>query len=126
MSVLPQGLPAADGNTNPRKIFIAPEVITVTTFKIIPVAQWREIAIHVECSGANFTLRARYLDLDGGTYEDTGTPTIDATAYVAGTRIKFLIPATEHHGEPYLQCGIAAPAGAVNIQNFDMFGVPAS
>ena len=122
-NALQEGLPSPHGNANARRIFAAPEVVTVQTFKIVPIAQWLDFVIHVEASGANFTLRARYLDLDGATYEDTD-PTIDGTAYVAGTRIAFVVPASEHHGEPWLQLGIQAPAGAVNIQNFDIMGTP--
>ncbi len=123
MVLVPEGLAAPDGNPIARRLFQPPQVITVQTFLVVPIAQWGAFAIHVEASGANFTFRARYLDFNGVTYEDTD-PTVDGTAYVAGTRIRFEVPASEHFGEPFLQCGIQSPAGAVNIQNFDIMGLP--
>lgn len=118
-----EGLPSPNGNTNARKLFKSPEVIGVTTLLVVPVAQWADIAIHVETSGGNFTFRARWLDLDGSTYEDTD-PAVDATLHVSGARTKYVITALEHNGEPYLQCGIVVPTANINIQNFDIMGTP--
>ncbi len=119
-----EGIPSPRGQTIARRIFKKDVVISVTTFLIVPIAQWGAFCFHVEASGGNFTLRARYVDLEGNTYEDNGTPTIDGTAYVGGTRIRFEVPASEHFGEALLQVGIGAPTAAINVQNFDMMGTP--
>lgn len=119
-----EGIPSPRGQTIARRVFKKDVVISVQTFVIVPVAQWADFCFHVEASGGNFTLRARYVDLEGSTYEDNGTPTIDGTLYVGGTRIKYVVPASEHNGEPLLQVGLQAPTAAINIQNFEMMGTP--
>ncbi|MCK5652555.1 MAG: hypothetical protein KAJ42_14300 [Gemmatimonadetes bacterium] len=118
-----EGLPSPRGQTIARRIFKKDVVIAVTTLLIIPVAQWADFAIHVEASGGNFTLRARWVDLEGNTYEDTD-PTINGTLYVGGTRIKYVVPASEHNGEPLLQVGILSPTASINVQNFEIMGTP--
>ncbi len=123
---IPQGLPSPAGNANMRRVFEKDEVVSVTTLKIIPIAQWNNFCFHVEASGGNFTLRARFVDLAGNTYEDNGTPAIDATLHTGGTRVKYTVPASEHDGEAYLQVGLVSPTAAINIQNFDVMGQPSS
>lgn len=117
------GMAAPDGNPIARQLFKVGELITVQTLLIVPVAQWGQIAVHVETSGGNFTFRFRWVDFAGGTYEDTD-PAVDATLHVSGARTKYVVTAAEHVGEPFALIGIGVPTADINIQNFDIMGTP--
>jgi hypothetical protein len=120
------GLPSPDGNTIARRLFKAGDIFTVSTTFLVPVAQWGAISIHVDTGlGGDFTLRARWTDLLGITYEEAGAdPAIDGTVHLDNTRVRYVITAAEHQAEAFLQVIAQVPTAQVNVNNFDIMGTP--